>query len=76
MYLKQQEIKKPVFHAVKNDSRAVWWEDKDGHIHFFDNLPENYPRFTIGTFSSLNEAMQRAQEMVLYEGWEVIETQL
>lgn len=71
------EIKHPIFHAVKGEAFTVWfWGYGEGpYICYFDNLPENYPRWSIGKLSSEPEAKERAKEMIENEGWELMETE-
>ena len=70
-----EEIKHPFAHLVKEDTNAsVVMFDHDNKIHFFDDLPMNYPRWNFGCYDNENEALQRVEEMVNDEGWVLLET--
>lgn len=68
-----REIKHPYTYLEKNDghTRSVWWRDGD-YVVCFDDIPENYPRWTIGCLT-LKEAKKRIAEMQI-EGWELVES--
>lgn len=70
------EIKHPIFHAIKGEAFTVWFwgYGESPYICYFDNLPENYPRWIIGKFETEDEARSRAWNMIKNEGWELIET--
>lgn len=78
MRIHTQEIKHPLVHLYTSDTGAstVWWEDVDGDIYYWDDLPANYPRWTIGNFDSREEAVKRLKEMTSKEGWEIVEDNL
>lgn len=66
------EIKHPLFYATNGDHFTVWEDLPNGSVFAFDYLPENYPKFTVIVFEDVNEAVERAREMVEDEGWEVV----
>ena len=70
-----REIKHPYAYLEKNDgnTRSVWWRSGDCVV-CFDDIPGNYPRWTIGCLT-LKEAKRRIVEMQR-EGWELIESNM
>lgn len=71
MNIEHQEIKRALAVMYNGDGVSVWWFDPDGEIHFFDNIPQNYPRFAVGTFIDRHEARDRFIDMIDKEGWEL-----
>ena len=72
-----REIKCPFAFMCKDDTqwtRSIWWRDGE-YVVCFDDIPENYPRWSIGCLT-LKEAKKRIKEMTQNEGWELIESDM
>ena len=76
MVIPYEEIKHPLVYMVKDDGYIIWWDDGKNNINYFDDLPCNYPRWTIGSFDSVDEALERFKKMTTDEGWTVVENNL
>ena len=61
------EIKHPYAVLTNGDKVSIWFME-DGKIHFWDDVPGNFPQWTKGTFDSREEAETVLTEM-LTEGW-------
>lgn len=70
------EIKHPLVHMQNGRTETIWWEDSDGDIHYLDDNPASSPRWMIGSFDSVREAMERFDKMTKDEEWDVIEEHL
>ncbi len=66
---------------MQNDEHSTMWfllADERGNdiVLAVDGLPLNYPPFEVAIFETVEEAWKRKEEMVLKEGWEIIEDEL
>ena len=75
MKIPYNDIKHPLLHMINGDGTTVWWDDDDD-INFFDDIPSNFPRWTIGCFVGIDEAIKRFKRMTEEEGWTVVENNL
>ena len=66
------EIKRPFAHLAKDNASVVWFELLESIVSF-DDIPDNYPRWTFASHTR-KEAVERITEMVENEGWELVET--
>lgn len=68
------EIKHP-FAFLSNglDSTTVWFEIEPDKIVVWDDIPVNYPRWTL-SIHTRQEAIERIIEMATKEGWELVST--
>ena len=68
------EIKHPfAYLSNSNESRTVWFEIEPDKIVAWDDIPVNYPRWTV-SIHTRREAIQRITERVTEEGWELVST--
>jgi hypothetical protein len=70
MRIPYTQIKAPLVLLEKDENTIIWWSDGDD-INFFDDLPDNYPRWTIGHFDNIDEALER-YKLLLEEGYDVL----
>jgi len=57
-----------ILYAEKGDARIVWFDDKDS-ILYFDDIPQNSPRWSYGVITSQKEALRSLQALT-DGGWE------
>lgn len=68
------EIKNPfAFLFNGSDSRTVWFQVEPNAIVSWDDIPVNYPRWSLSVHTR-QEAIQRITEMATEEGWDLIST--
>lgn len=74
------EVKHPFAYLRKGDGNVLFVDDLDdilqgegNSVVSIDNIPDNYPRFGIATHP-YHKAIERVKEMVMNEGWELVET--
>lgn len=68
------EIKNPFAFLVKGDYTSVWFEIEPDKIGVWDDICDNWPRWTFCVMSR-GEAIKRITEMFSKdEGWEIIGT--
>ena len=69
-------IKYPFAYLSKDGNSVLFFEadfEDDKPIASWDDIPANYPRWSMGT-SSRKEALKRVREMVEGEDWELHDT--
>lgn len=72
MIVSYHEVKHPFAHLRKGDySSVVFVEISDNNIISWDDIPVNYPRWTLATHTK-KEAIGRIRGMVDNEGWRLV----
>lgn len=68
------EMKNPFAYLTNgNESRTVWFQVEPDKIVSWDDIPVNYPRWSLAVHTR-QEAIQRITDMATKEGWELIST--
>lgn len=74
MTISYLEIKHPLAHLRKGEhSSVVFAEISEDEVISWDDIPDNYPRWTLATHSK-QEATKRILKMIDDEGWRLVET--
>lgn len=67
MEIKQEDC---ILYAERGDARIVWFDDKKT-ILYFDDIPQNSPRWSYGSITNQRAALKSFQ-VLKDDGWEII----